>query len=147
LPADDLPLASEPGHLDLQGGGGGRRAATPRRPAGRRTIDLLLAPARQAPFRNAQLAAEVPNRALLRFDPFDGLALKGLVVATAKFTLLFTQGGDSSLAPLSTKSTTPHLTTSAHDQVLAHLCAELNATETVFPGTDLRLIYQMVGSS
>jgi hypothetical protein len=40
-----------------------------------------------------------------------------------------------------------HLTTSAHDQVLAHLCTELNATETVFPGTDLRLIYQMVGSS
>lgn len=40
-----------------------------------------------------------------------------------------------------------HLTTSAHDQVLAHLCAELNATETVFPGTDLRLIYQIVGSA
>jgi hypothetical protein len=39
------------------------------------------------------------------------------------------------------------LTTSAHDYVLAHLCAELNATETVFPGTDLRLIYQILGSS
>jgi hypothetical protein len=40
-----------------------------------------------------------------------------------------------------------HLTTPAHDQILAHLCAELNATETVFPGTDLRLIYQLGGSS
>lgn len=40
-----------------------------------------------------------------------------------------------------------HLTTPAHDQILAHLCAELTATETVFPGTDLRLIYQLGGSS
>jgi hypothetical protein len=40
-----------------------------------------------------------------------------------------------------------HLTAQAHDQVLAHLCAELNATETVFPGTDLRLIYEIGGSS
>jgi hypothetical protein len=40
-----------------------------------------------------------------------------------------------------------HLTTHAHDQILAHLCAELNATETVFPGTDLRLIYQLGGSA
>jgi transposase len=30
-----------------------------------------------------------------------------------------------------------HLTTHAHDQIIAHLCAELNATETVFPGTEL----------
>jgi transposase len=40
-----------------------------------------------------------------------------------------------------------HLTTNAHDQIIAHLCAELNATETVFPGTHLRLIYQLGGSS
>jgi hypothetical protein len=39
-----------------------------------------------------------------------------------------------------------HLTQAAHDQALCHLCEELNATETVFPGTDLRLIYK-VGSS
>jgi len=38
------------------------------------------------------------------------------------------------------------LTTVSHDAVLEHLCGELTATETIFPGTDLRLIYQPVGS-
>jgi hypothetical protein len=36
-----------------------------------------------------------------------------------------------------------HLTQAAHDQALLGLCNELNATETVFPGTDLRLIYKL----
>ncbi|MGO8718619.1 MAG: putative transposase [Acidobacteriaceae bacterium] len=36
-----------------------------------------------------------------------------------------------------------HLTQAAHDQALRHLCDELNATETTFPGTDLRLIYKI----
>jgi len=39
-----------------------------------------------------------------------------------------------------------HLTQAAHDQALRYLCQELNATNTLFPDTDLRLIYQ-VGSS
>lgn len=39
-----------------------------------------------------------------------------------------------------------HLAQHIHDQAVRHLCAELSATETVFPGTDLRLIYQL-GSS
>jgi len=39
------------------------------------------------------------------------------------------------------------LTSQAHDIVVRHLCAELNATETNFPGTDLRLIYDLVGSA
>jgi hypothetical protein len=39
-----------------------------------------------------------------------------------------------------------HLTQRAHDQVIRHLCDELNATESLFPGTDLRLIYKL-GSS
>ena len=39
-----------------------------------------------------------------------------------------------------------HLTQAAHDLALVNLCQELNATETVFPGTELRLIYK-VGSS
>jgi len=39
-----------------------------------------------------------------------------------------------------------HLTQAAHDQALHHLCQELNATNTLFPDTDLRLIYQ-IGSS
>ena len=39
-----------------------------------------------------------------------------------------------------------HLTTPAHDQILAHLCAELNATETVFPGTDLYHLYSRRGA-
>jgi hypothetical protein len=39
------------------------------------------------------------------------------------------------------------MSTQAHDQVVHHICAELTATETVFPGTDLRLIYEISGSS
>lgn len=38
------------------------------------------------------------------------------------------------------------LTSAAHDQVLEHLCAELTATETTFPGTDLRLVFAPVQS-
>jgi hypothetical protein len=38
------------------------------------------------------------------------------------------------------------LATRAHDAVLRHLCAELTATETLFPATDLRLIYEIAGS-
>jgi hypothetical protein len=33
-----------------------------------------------------------------------------------------------------------HLTQAAHDEPVCHLCDELNATEAMFPGTDLRLI-------
>jgi transposase-like protein len=36
-----------------------------------------------------------------------------------------------------------HLTQRAHDDVILHLCAELNATETLFPGTELKLIYKL----
>jgi hypothetical protein len=39
-----------------------------------------------------------------------------------------------------------HLTQAAHDEAARHLCEELTATETTFPGTDLRLVYK-VGSS
>jgi len=39
-----------------------------------------------------------------------------------------------------------HLTQAAHDEALRYLCTELNATETLFPETHLRLVYQ-VGSS
>ena len=38
------------------------------------------------------------------------------------------------------------LASRAHDTALRHLCAELTATETIFSGTDLRLIYQIAGS-
>ena len=38
-----------------------------------------------------------------------------------------------------------HLTQAGHDQAVRHLCDELNATETLFPAMDLRLIYK-VGS-
>jgi hypothetical protein len=38
------------------------------------------------------------------------------------------------------------LATAVHDQVLEHLCSELTATETVYPGTDLRLIFEPVGA-
>ena len=39
------------------------------------------------------------------------------------------------------------LSTAAHNAVLEHLCAELNATETNFPGTKLRLIFAPVGAT
>ena len=39
------------------------------------------------------------------------------------------------------------LSSAIHDAALAHLCAELTATETTFPGTDLRLIYEPVGAT
>src|SRR6516164_10849008 len=32
------------------------------------------------------------------------------------------------------------------DEALRHLCAELNATETQFPGTELRLLYELVSA-
>ena len=35
-----------------------------------------------------------------------------------------------------------HLTQAAHDEAVRYLCDELNATETLFPSTDLRLIYK-----
>jgi len=39
-----------------------------------------------------------------------------------------------------------HLTQRVHDAAVRHLCEELNATETLFPGTQLKLIYKL-GSS
>jgi hypothetical protein len=39
-----------------------------------------------------------------------------------------------------------HLTQRAHDDAIRHLCEELNATETLFPSTTLKLIYKL-GSS
>ena len=36
-----------------------------------------------------------------------------------------------------------HLTQAAHDTAARHLCDELTATETIFPGTDLRLVYEL----
>ena len=39
-----------------------------------------------------------------------------------------------------------HLTQAAHDQVLEKLCDALNETQTVFPGTNLTLIFK-IGSS
>jgi len=39
-----------------------------------------------------------------------------------------------------------NMTNRAHDAAVAHLCAELNATETSYPGTNLRLIYELVSS-
>ncbi len=39
------------------------------------------------------------------------------------------------------------LTAQVHDSVIQHLCSELTATETLFPGTELRVVYQVIGSS
>jgi hypothetical protein len=39
------------------------------------------------------------------------------------------------------------VTTQARHEVVRHICEDLTATESVFPGTDLRLIYEISGSS
>ena len=39
-----------------------------------------------------------------------------------------------------------HLASHCSDEIVQHLCNELNATNTLFPGTELRLIYKL-GSS
>jgi len=39
-----------------------------------------------------------------------------------------------------------HLTQATHDAAVRYLCEELTATETIFPGTDLRLVYT-IGSA
>jgi hypothetical protein len=36
------------------------------------------------------------------------------------------------------------LANASSDEAVRHLCAEINATETIFPGTDLRVIYEMI---
>jgi hypothetical protein len=36
-----------------------------------------------------------------------------------------------------------HVTQSARDAAVRYLCEELTATETVFPGKDLRLAYKL----
>ncbi len=38
------------------------------------------------------------------------------------------------------------MTSRIHDAAVTHLCKELNDTETVYPGTTLRLVYKMVSS-
>lgn len=38
------------------------------------------------------------------------------------------------------------LANNSSDRAVRHLCEELNSTETVFPGTELRLIYELVSS-
>ena len=38
------------------------------------------------------------------------------------------------------------LANTSSDEALRHICAEINATETQFPGTDLRLIYELVSA-
>jgi len=38
------------------------------------------------------------------------------------------------------------LSTAAHDEALCHLCQELTSTETVYPGTNLKMIYEVVGA-
>jgi hypothetical protein len=40
-----------------------------------------------------------------------------------------------------------HLTAVGHDAVMAHLCEELTATQTIYPGTELRLIFEPVGAT
>lgn len=36
-----------------------------------------------------------------------------------------------------------HLTQVAHDEAVKHLCENLNATESIFPGSGFRLVYKL----
>ena len=36
-----------------------------------------------------------------------------------------------------------HLAQNAHDVAVGHLCDQLNATDTIFPGTNLHLVYEL----
>jgi hypothetical protein len=38
------------------------------------------------------------------------------------------------------------MSTQVHDEIVRHICQELTSTETVFPGTDLCLVYEISGS-
>jgi predicted nucleic acid-binding Zn-ribbon protein len=39
-----------------------------------------------------------------------------------------------------------HQANRCHDEIIRHLCHELNQAETIFPGTSLRLVYEMVSN-
>ena len=39
------------------------------------------------------------------------------------------------------------LSCAAHQEALEHLCGELNESETTFPGTELRLVYEAIGAT
>jgi hypothetical protein len=39
-----------------------------------------------------------------------------------------------------------HLTQAAHDEAVRYLCDQLNATDTIFPDTELKLVYQLGAS-
>lgn len=39
-----------------------------------------------------------------------------------------------------------HQTCNSQDEAVRKLCEELNATESIFPGTDLRLVYKVIGA-
>jgi hypothetical protein len=39
------------------------------------------------------------------------------------------------------------LTSAAHNEVLSHLCTELTDTETAYPGTQLRMTFQLIGAN
>ena len=39
------------------------------------------------------------------------------------------------------------LATQSHNQVLKHLCARLTETETIYPKTELRLVFEFLGPS
>jgi hypothetical protein len=38
------------------------------------------------------------------------------------------------------------LANQSSDNAISHLCDQLNQTETLFPGTELRLIYELVAA-
>ena len=68
--------------------------------------------------------------------------------ATARSLLKALFRSDASLRPDPAAGTLTvrllHLATRAQDQALAPLIEELNRTRTVFPGTQLRLVYEML---
>ena len=67
------------------------------------------------------------------------IAVVGGAVAGAEAARIFSENGILTVR-------LHHLATHCADETLRHLCAELNETETKFPGTNLRLVYDLVSS-
>ena len=84
--------------------------------------------------------AETPTSTLLAPHLGKPAAVRALVKALFR--------ADANLRPDPAAGTLtvqlPHMATQAQDEAVAALCAALNRSRTVYPGTDLRLVYEIL---
>jgi hypothetical protein len=88
-----------------------------------------------APYRGETAMVQTIRHQMTRHD--DARSLLRAIYGTEVDLVPDTQAGTLTvrLHPLANQSS---------DDALRHLCAELNATQTLFPRTNLRLIYELV---